>query len=75
MRVGRARAALERSSAGLAALSPFATLDRGYAIVRDAEGGIVREAASTSPGDALSVHLHRGALDVTVERVRDSADG
>jgi len=74
-RIGQARAALERSSAGLAALSPFATLDRGYAIVRDADGRIVREAASTGPGDALSVHLHRGALDVTVERVRDSADG
>jgi exonuclease VII large subunit len=40
--------------AWLAALSPQATLERGYAIVRRAETGeLVRSVAQTCGGDAL----------------------
>ena len=57
-----------------AALSPFATLERGYAIVRDAAGAIVRDAAAAGTlRDPLDVRLAQGAVDVRVERVRDSA--
>ncbi len=72
-RLARARTDLARSAATLGALSPFATLDRGYAIVRDPTGAIVRDARSVSVGDPLDVRLARGALDVRVERVPDSA--
>lgn len=70
---GEGRAALDAAAAALHALGPAATLARGYAIVRDAGGAIVRQAAATGPGDPLVVTLAEGALDVRVERVRDSA--
>ena len=71
-RLARARTDLSRSASTLSALSPFATLDRGYAIVRDPSGSIVRDASSVGVGDPLDVRLARGALDVRVERVPDS---
>jgi len=72
-RLARARTDLARSAATLGALSPFATLERGYAIVRDANGAIVRSAATVATGDALEIRLAQGAVDVRVERVPDSA--
>ena len=58
--------------ARVAALSPRATLDRGYAIVQDAAGAVVRDAAGTEPGEALHVRLARGTLEVTVARAGTS---
>jgi exodeoxyribonuclease VII large subunit len=72
-RLARARTDLARSAATLGALSPFATLDRGYAIVRDGAGAIVRDGSAVAVGDPLDVRLAKGALDVRVERVPDSA--
>ena len=71
-RTAAARADLTSSATGLAALDPFATLERGYAIVRGPDGRVVVDAASRSPGDRLDVRLARGALDVSVDTVRDS---
>jgi exodeoxyribonuclease VII large subunit len=67
------RAELARVGAQLAALSPLAVLDRGYAMVR-AGGAIVRDAAAVAPGDRLVVRVARGELEVAVERVRDGDD-
>ena len=72
-RLARAGTELRAGAAGLGALSPYATLERGYAIVRDADGGVVRSTAGTVRGDPLHITLHEGALDVRVEAVRDSA--
>jgi exodeoxyribonuclease VII large subunit len=71
-RVTLGRAVLEHAAAALGALDPFATLGRGYAIVRAADGAVVMDAAGRRPGDLLGVTLARGALDVSVEGVRDS---
>ena len=72
-RTAAARTALTHSAAGLAALDPFATLERGYAIVRAADGRVVVDAAgSDAVGERLEVRLARGALDVSVDSVRDS---
>ena len=71
-RVATARAVLTRSAAGLAALDPDATLERGYAIVRSADGRVIVDAATRAVGDRLEVRLARGGLDVSVETVRDS---
>ena len=71
-RLAGARADVTRCGAGLTALDPFATLERGYAIVRTAEGRVVMEAATRTVGDRLEVRLARGALDVSVAGVRDS---
>ena len=64
----RRRAALDTLGAGLQALSPQATLTRGYAIVR-AGGVAVRDAATLSRDDTLEIELASGRLGVRVEEV------
>jgi exodeoxyribonuclease VII large subunit len=71
-----ARSSLERSrlrcdglTGKLSALSPVAILERGYAIVRNADGGVVRASDDVESGDPVHVRLGTGALDCTVERV------
>jgi len=63
------RAQLGQLGAGMAALSPLAVLDRGFAMVARADGSIVRDAAGTSPGDHLRIRLARGSLAVIVEDI------
>jgi exodeoxyribonuclease VII large subunit len=65
----RRRAAVDRLGARLDALSPHATLSRGYAIVR-AGGEALRDAAAVEPGDRLEVELATGGLGARVEDVR-----
>ncbi len=67
--VERRRARLEQAGARLRALSPRATLERGYAIVR-AESGIVRSSGAVSPGDRVDVELAEGGFGGTVEETR-----
>ena len=55
----------------LTSLSPLATLERGYAIVRDENGHVVTDSSATSVGDAISVRLHRGGLTTVVSDVKD----
>lgn len=65
----RRRSALDRSAARLQALSPHATLARGYAIVRSG-GAVVRDADAVSAGGLVEIELARGGLDARVEQVR-----
>jgi exodeoxyribonuclease VII large subunit len=67
--VERRRAGLERSAARLRALSPLATLDRGYAIVRR-EGALVRSATALASGDKIDVRLAEGSFSANVDEVR-----
>jgi exodeoxyribonuclease VII large subunit len=62
----RRRAVLSATTGRLRALSPSATLERGYAIVRS-NGGVLREAAATAHGDRLEIELSRGTVAATVE--------
>jgi exodeoxyribonuclease VII large subunit len=64
--VERKRARLEHAAGRLRALSPRATLERGYAIVRTGEE-IVRSATTVSPGDALDVEVADGRFGARVE--------
>jgi exodeoxyribonuclease VII large subunit len=64
--VERKRAALAQSAARLCALSPKATLSRGYAIVRT-DTGIVRSPASVRPGQPLRVEVAEGEFGARVE--------
>ncbi len=68
----KAAAALDAAASTLAALGPWATLDRGYAVVRGPGGAIVRDAATLSVAEAIEVRLARGVVDARVEAVRDS---
>jgi exodeoxyribonuclease VII large subunit len=68
--VERRRASVERAGARLTALSPRATLERGYAIVR-AEDEVVRDTAALAAGVRVEVELARGAFGARVEDVRE----
>ncbi|MEU6020382.1 exodeoxyribonuclease VII large subunit [Micromonospora sp. NPDC047134] len=57
---------LRHTLARLRALSPAATLDRGYAIVQRSDGHVVRAADQVGPGDPLRVRLAEGELAATV---------
>jgi exodeoxyribonuclease VII large subunit len=46
----------------LNAVSPLATLQRGYAIVSDTSGHILRDAATVAPGTLIEARLARGRL-------------
>ena len=53
--------------ARLRALSPAATLQRGYAIVqRGSDAAVVRASADVAAGDALRVRLAEGELAAKV---------
>lgn len=82
-RLARVRARLEQAMqrdvtrqrerlAGLArqlqAVSPLAVLGRGYAILQDDEGKVIRRAGDTQPGQALTARLGEGKLKVEVKR-------
>src|SRR5262245_31202035 len=64
--VERKRGRVEHAAGRLRALSPRATLDRGYAIVR-AGDEIVRSADSVSTGDSLDVEVADGRFGARVE--------
>lgn len=57
---------LSHTRARLLALSPAATLKRGYAIVQREDESVVREAAAVKDGERLLVRLADGRLGVTV---------
>jgi exodeoxyribonuclease VII large subunit len=66
-RVGAARANLTAQADALRALSPAATLERGYAVARLADGTVVRDPAQAAAGSALNVTVARGTLATRVE--------
>ncbi|MFO1318932.1 MAG: exodeoxyribonuclease VII large subunit [Burkholderiales bacterium] len=63
-------ARLQHLGDSLSHLDPDAVLVRGYAIVRDARGAIVREAASLRPGEHVALTLGQGEADATIDRLR-----
>jgi len=69
-RIERRRLALAAANDALRALSPTATLERGYAVARAADGRIVRDPASVATGDPLQVIVARGTVEARVERTR-----
>jgi exodeoxyribonuclease VII large subunit len=51
----------------LNAVSPLATLERGYAIVSIEGGQILRDAAEARPGTLIEARLARGSIRAKVE--------
>jgi exodeoxyribonuclease VII large subunit len=66
-RLDNADAELRHTTARLRALSPAATLDRGYAIVQRPDGAVLRQPAETAPGERLRIRVAGGELAATVE--------
>jgi exodeoxyribonuclease VII large subunit len=52
----------------LEALSPLAILDRGYALVFDSSGMLLKDAERVKPGDEISARLAKGSVAATVKR-------
>ncbi|MBI2679120.1 MAG: exodeoxyribonuclease VII large subunit [Candidatus Koribacter versatilis] len=64
------RSALERASAKLDELSPLKVLDRGYALIFDAAGNVVKDAAQVATGDEVRARLARGEIAAVVKKPR-----
>src|ERR1700723_1689741 len=60
------RSALDRRTASLEALSPVAILNRGYALLFDASGELVKDASRLNAGEEISARLARGRIHARV---------
>ncbi len=65
------RGRLDRIHAHLEELSPLKILDRGYALVFDADGSLLKDAAQVRAGDEISARLARGTVSATVKAKGD----
>ncbi len=52
----------------LDSLSPLGTLQRGFAIVTDSKGNVLRDAGQVAVGDEVEARLARGRLGLVVKR-------
>jgi len=61
------RARLDHLTAQLQALSPTNILDRGYALVFDAKGELVKDAAQVKAGDEITARVAKGKIGAVVK--------
>jgi exodeoxyribonuclease VII large subunit len=67
---------LEHSIERLRLLDPARTLGRGYAVVQDKAGSLVRSAQQVQPGDKLQITFAQGAIAAQVLTIKEEkADG
>ncbi len=65
--IANSTAALKSAGQLLESLSYERVLDRGFALVRDADGEPVMQAAATSAGQAVSIHFSDGDVGAVIE--------
>lgn len=70
----RLEARLRIAAGKLDTVSPLATLQRGYAIVTNAEGHVVTDASEVKNGDVIESRLSRGSLRARVEQITPHRD-
>jgi exodeoxyribonuclease VII large subunit len=63
---------IERMEMALGTLSPVAILERGYALVFDASGKLLKDASGVEVRQEISARLARGEIQATVTRKRES---
>ncbi len=68
-RVPAAARRLGAATREMEALSPARVLERGYAIVRHADGSVLRSSTDAAPGQTVDVQLAAGRLRATVDEV------
>jgi exodeoxyribonuclease VII large subunit len=73
--LARRRSRWERVDSQLEALSPKAILARGYALVFDAKGQLVKQASQLKAGDHVRTQLGSGEFTSKVEQVKSAKDG
>jgi exodeoxyribonuclease VII large subunit len=59
---------MERMGRALETLSPLAILERGYALVFDGAGELVKDAALVKPGDEIRARVARGEIAAVVKK-------
>ena len=64
-------ARLLRLMDNLKQLDPLAVLDRGYSLVRRADGSLLRSAGEVRAGEAITIHPALGAIEATIDRVTE----
>jgi len=67
----RHHARLDQLEHQLKALSPTAILERGYALVFDRSGKLVKSSAQVEPGEQISARLAEGAVIARVEAKKE----
>ena len=67
--VERRRLVLEGVAGRLHALSPLATMARGYAVLVDEDGKPVTTVDAVEPGDSFVARLNDGRIEARVERI------
>lgn len=72
--LGGPRARLDVALRTLHAVSPLATLERGYAIVTDADGHVLQQAARVPVGTTIRARLAHGHLTARVTDVAPDGD-
>lgn len=70
--LAKLRDRLEHTAGALNVVSPLATLSRGYAIVRDEQGNIIRNAPDVATGDRISGHVANGMFTAEIKSVNSS---
>jgi exodeoxyribonuclease VII large subunit len=66
---GRVRS--ERLQTALRSLSPLAILERGYALVFDSQGQLLKDAGGVKVGDEISARLARGEIHAAVTKKQE----
>lgn len=69
-RFAQHRSRLDQLTGKLDALSPVRILDRGYALVFDSGGKLVKDATRLAPGDRISARVSRGTLAAEVKETK-----
>jgi exodeoxyribonuclease VII large subunit len=64
------RGRLDHLSGQIEALSPMAILERGYALVFDKSGKLVKDASQVKVGEEISARLAKGSVDSVVKKTR-----
>lgn len=62
------QARLKQAVATLEALSPVKILERGYALVFDSSGALLKDASQLSPGDEVSARVAKGTFTAEVKK-------
>jgi len=69
LRLARLAGKLDSLGARLSGLSPLAVLERGYSIVQQEDGRLLRRSSDTAPGRRVRIRLHQGRLGAEVREV------
>ena len=63
---------LQLSSRALNAISPLATLDRGYAIITNKNNIVIQKSNAVKIGEKINAKLAAGKLQCTVEQIYEN---